>query len=145
MTNEEINLAVAAIAGWTEIELWNTRSPFGLEDKSPNPLRVYQGTNAAHPELGKFIPKYVESLDAITWVFRALRIYYRVNYDPDLCGCEVASHAYTLSSHEALAETEPLALCKLLLLINPAPIAPPQVAIIDDDGEIETVFEAEFV
>jgi hypothetical protein len=31
---ESINLAVAAIAGWTEIELWNTYKP---EDKSPKP------------------------------------------------------------------------------------------------------------
>jgi hypothetical protein len=38
-----------------------------------------------------------------------------------------------------------LAMCKLLIAINPAPIAPLQVAIIDDDGEVETVFEAEFV
>jgi hypothetical protein len=40
----------------------------------------------------------------------------------------------------------PLGLCKLLLAINPTPIAPPQVAIIDDDGNIKSpVFEAEFV
>jgi hypothetical protein len=36
-------------------------------------------------------------------------------------------------------------MCKLLLAINPAPIAPPNVAIIDDDGDVEPqVFEAEF-
>ena len=78
MTIEEISLAVATIAGWTEIEPW-----------------------------------------------------YSVNsYDQNL-GED--------------AETPALALCKLLLAINPTPIAPPQVAIIVDDGETETVFEAEFV
>jgi hypothetical protein len=39
----------------------------------------------------------------------------------------------------------PLGLCKLLLAINPDPIKP-NVAIIDDDGDVESpVFEAEFV
>lgn len=136
MTNEEINLAVAAIAGWTEIELWNTHRP---EDTSPNPLRVYQGTNATHPDLGIFIPKYTESLDAIVAVFRHLKLPWA------LSSFGYASSGITGSY--CLDPANPaLALCKLLLAFNHTPIAPPQVAIIGDDGGIESpVFEAEFV
>jgi hypothetical protein len=142
MTNEEINLAVAAIAGWTEIELWSTYKP---EDNSPNPLRVYQGTNAAHPELGKFIPKYTESLDAIVALLDELNLNYEImrwgaehkkagkyfivfeNHKPDY---QDVNHPF-YPWYDNLS----LGLCKLLLAINPTPIAPPQVAIIDDDGE----------
>ena len=148
MTNEEINLAVAAIAGWTEIELWNTHRP---EDTSPNPLRVYQGTNADHPELGKFIPNYVGSLDAIWKVFESLRL---KDFQVAECsGIREIGGSYEalqcIGAHEILTqygETPELALCKLLLAFNHTPIAPPQVAIIGDDGGIESpVFEAEFV
>jgi hypothetical protein len=126
MTNEEINRAVAAIAGWTEIENWNTSAT----------KKTYIGTNATHPELRKFIPNYVESLDAIVKVFESFKICYRLIYLPAMHGTGSACRATTLTSpieYDALSPA--LALCKLLLAINPTPIAPPQVAIIDDDGE----------
>lgn len=141
MTNiEEINLAVAAIAGWTEVELWNPSAT----------NKTYIGTNAAHPELGKFPPKYTESLDAIWKVFECLGIKdFQVTECSGIYGLEKPYEALLcVNSHETLvqyATTPALALCRLLIAINPAPIAPPQVAIIDDDGEVETVFEAEFV
>jgi hypothetical protein len=122
---ESVFLAVAAIAGWTEIEVWN-----------PNALKVtYQGVNEAHPELGKFIPKYTESLDAIWKVFELL------NLSPCLLKCQGEGYRdnpmYDAAclAQSISANTPALALCKLLLAIDPTPIAPPQVAIIDDDGE----------
>ena len=60
----ELNLKVAAIAGWTDIEVWN-----------PKAIKIsYVGTNLAHPELGVHIPNYVESIDAIAKVFILLHI-----------------------------------------------------------------------
>ena len=136
MTNQEINLAVAAIAGWTEIENWNTSAT----------NKTYIGTNAAHPELGKFIPNYVESLDAIVKVFKSLRICYRLVYLPAMHKTDASCRATNLvSTVDHCSDNEALALCKLLLAINPDPIKP-NVAIIDDDGDVEPpVFEAEFV
>ncbi len=134
MTNEEINRAVATIAGWTEIELWNTSAL----------KKTYIGTNATHPELGKFIPNYVESLDAIVALLDQLDLNYEImryskhdkvkrffivfqDRDPEFKDAEHPFYPW----HDNLS----LGLCKLLLAINPAPIAPSQVAIIDDDGE----------
>jgi hypothetical protein len=134
MTNEEINLAVAAIAGWTEIENWNTSAT----------KKTYIGTHAAHPELGKFIPKYTEGLDAIVALLDQLDLNYEImryskhdkvkrffivfqDRNPEFKDAEHPFYPW----HDNL----PLGLCKLLLAINPTPIAPPQVAIIDDDGE----------
>jgi hypothetical protein len=126
MTNKEINRAVAEKAGWTEIEPWYSSGSF------PD---VLKGTNVAHPELGKFVPKYVESLDAIWKVFEILGL------SPCLLKCQGEGYrdnpmydaACLLQSASAI--TPALALCKLLLAINPTPIAPRQVVIIDDDGE----------
>jgi hypothetical protein len=108
MTNEEINLAVAAIAGCTDIE----------------------------------IPNYVESLDAIVKVFDCLDLDWNIGKDCD--AYSLVNEGY--DHRNAFGETPALALCNLLLKINPTPISPPQVAIIDDDGEIESpVFEVEFI
>jgi|688.fasta_scaffold625980_2 hypothetical protein len=144
MTNEEINRAIAAIAGWTEIENWNTSAT----------KKTYIGTNATHPELGKFIPNYVESLDAIIALLDQLDLNYEImryskhdkvkrflivfqDRDPEFKDAEHPFYPW----HDNLS----LGLCKLLLAINPDPIKP-NVAIIDDDGDVEpTVFEAEFV
>jgi hypothetical protein len=133
MTNEEINLAVAAIAGWTEIENWNTSAT----------KKTYIGTNATHPELGKFILNYVESLDAIVALLDELDLNYEImryskhdkvkrffivfqDRDPEFKDAEHPFYPW----HDNLS----LGLCKLLLAINPDPIKP-NVAIIDDDGE----------
>lgn len=125
---ESINLAVAAIAGWTEIELWNTYKP---EDKSPNPLRVYQGTNAAHPELGIFIPKYTESLDAIYGLMHNILAKLNATFTLQYL-CTESRFSARAMGQLTYADTPALALCKLLIKINPALIAP-------------LVFEAEFV
>jgi hypothetical protein len=135
MTNEEINLAVAAIAGWTEIQIWNASAI----------KKTYIGINVTNPELGKFIPNYAESLDAIVKVFGWFSFDWNVGADgfAYVEGCESLPKG---CDGKFNGDTPAFALCKLLLTINPTPIAPPQVAIIDDDGNIKSpVFEAEFV
>ena len=109
MTNEEINLAVAAIAGWTNIELWNPSLA----------TKTYIGTNALHPELGKFIPKYTESLDAIVKVFQDIGITFTLVHDAE----DKSYFAVSVLISGGYCDTPALALCKLLLAINPAPIA----------------------
>jgi hypothetical protein len=115
MTNEEINLAVATIAGWTSITEWN---PSPKDDK---PVKTWQVTNLAHPELGGFIPDYANDLNAITLVFRKhLNIFYEVSWMPT----QNRARANAVTGFRVDAETEALALCKLLLVIVPNPIAP---------------------
>jgi hypothetical protein len=134
MTNiEEINLKVAAIAGWTEIELWNPSAT----------NKTYIGTNAAHPELGKFPPKYTESLDAIWKVFECLGIKdFQVVECSGIYGLEKPYEALLcVSSHETLvqyATTPALALCRLLVVINPDPIKP-NVTIVDDPDAVKLI------
>ena len=85
MENQEINLAVAAIAGRTD--------------------------------------NYVESIDAIAKVFDLLGFEWSVTSD---------CYAFVTSQNELIAEsngeTPAIALCNLLLEINPTPIKPVQKA-----------------
>ena len=108
---EQLNLKVAAIAGWTDIEVWQ------LERNLP--IRTFQGENKAHPELGKFVPKYVESIDAIVKVFALHDINWTVN--SYACAFTIAPYA------ETLGDTPAIALCKLLLELNPKPETKPEV------------------
>lgn len=108
---EQLNLKVAAIAGWTDIEVWQP-------DRNL-PIKTFQGENKAHPELGKFVPKYVESIDAIVSVFAL----HNINWNVDSNDC-----AYSLDPYvETLGDTPAIALCKLLIELNPKPIAKAEV------------------
>lgn len=136
---ELINLQVAAIAGWENIEIWN---PHAIK-------KSYVGVNLSHPELGIHIPNYVGSIDAIWEVFEYLSL---KDFQVAECsGVDGIGGSYEalqcIGSHEILAqygETPAIALCKLLLAINPEPITV-GIAVIDDDGEIESqVLEATF-
>ena len=114
----KLNLKVAAIAGWNDIEAWN-----------PKAIKIsYVGTNLARPELGIHIPSYVESIDAIAKVFILLDIdwsskvawngrAYASNYG---CGKNKRKERKERKEGESLA----IALCKLLIAINPDPIKP---------------------
>jgi hypothetical protein len=107
---EQMNLDVAAIAGWENVEPWNLKLP----------KRVYVGTNKKHPDLGIFVPNYVSDLNAITKVFDRLNL-----------GWTLSSLGYaSCSVLGAYAETPAIALCKLLLELSPQP----QVQVIDDNG-----------
>jgi hypothetical protein len=109
LTNEQINLAIAKIAGWAEVELLNPQ-----RDK-----RVFIGVNASHPELGAFIPDYSGSIDAITKVFDCLGLDWNIGKD-----CDAFSVVNDDDHPYAFGATPAIALCKLLLAINPDPIVP---------------------
>ena len=122
---EQLNLDVAAIAGWENIEEWS------LNPRVQKPKRVFQGTNKHHPELGIFLPDYVNDFNAIAKCLDRFKIYWSVFAD---------GYAFSLVEGkegldcEAYGETPAIALCKLLLELNPKP--EPEVQVIDDDGEI---------
>ncbi len=114
MTNEliELNLKVAAIAGWTNIEIWN-----------PKAIKIsYVGTNLAHPELGVHIPSYVESVDAIAKVF----IFLHLNWESSTSWDGRSTAKYYNFGQDIVGEGKSLAiaLCKLLVAISPEPIKP---------------------
>ena len=121
----ELNLKVAAIAGWTDIEVWN-----------PKAIKIsYVGTNLAHPELGVHIPNYVESIDAIVAVFNFLGLDWNIGKN-----CDAYSLIGSKLDVNAFGETPAIALCKLLIAINPDPIKP-----VPKKEDIEsTVVEASF-
>jgi hypothetical protein len=124
---EQINHAVAAIAGWTDIKEWE----FSRKAKP-----IYQGRNLSQPESGIFVPSYASDLNAITKAFDLLGLDWNIGQD-----CE----AYSLIGGEctdAHGETPAIALCKLLLAINPEPLKPVTK---EDPQQIEsTVVEAAF-
>lgn len=108
----ELNLAVAAIAGWENIQEWNPNP------KTPKVRKVFQGTNKKHPELGIFVPNYAESLDAITKAFDFLGLDWAIGWGG------WGGYAYNTGTRgellfEAMGATPAIALCKLLLSIAP--------------------------
>lgn len=106
---EQLNLKVAAIAGWTDIEVWQQNRNL--------PIKTFQGENKAHPELGKFVPNYVGSIDAIANVFDRLKL-----------GWTLSSLGYASCGILGVYANLPaIALCKLLLEINPKPEIKPEV------------------
>lgn len=116
---EQLNLKVAAIAGWESVEIWNLNIA----------KKTFTGTNKKHPELGNFVPDYTSDLNAITKVFRRLNLFYELAW----MSKSNLARANDINDREVKAETEAIALCKLLLrLAKPKP----DIQIIDDDGEI---------
>lgn len=131
---EQLTLEVAARIGWENIRLWND------DPKTTITKKTFIGENKQHPELGIFVPNYAENLDAITFVFRSFNLFYQLAW----MSKSNLARANDINDIEAKAETEAIALCKLLLRLAPKP--EPQVQIIDDDGGIDepTVIEAMF-
>jgi hypothetical protein len=110
---EQLNLKVAAIAGWENIDIWCIRKA----------KKTFIGDNKKHPELGKFVPDYTSDLNAIAKIFGDLNR-----------GWTLSSLGYAACGiFDVYAETPAIALCKLLLELHPEP----QVQIIGDDGDIE--------
>ena len=131
---EELNLKVAAIAGWINIAPWRDRS------------KTLVGTNMMRPELGKFVPVYTKDLgaifDVVTRRMGELKASFGVQNFPALYysppGKPYLAYGYGYNFYEA---TPALALCRLLLAI--APIlsnTESEVKSIDEP----TVFEATF-
>ena len=125
----ELNLKVAAIAGRTNIEVWN-----------PKAIKIsYVGTNLAHPELGVHIPNYVESIDAIAKVF----VFLQLNWESSTNWDGRSTAKYSNFGQDIVGEGKSLAiaLCKLLVAISPEPIKPLPVS----EKEVKsTVVEASF-
>lgn len=108
---ELLNRKVAAIAGWTDIKVWDSK----------NPKKTLIGTNLAHPEMGIFVPNYVGSLDAIAKVLNQFKINWTVSADGDSFSLLEGKKGL---DHETCGATPAIALCKLLIAINPEPIKP---------------------
>jgi len=110
---ELLNQKVAEKAGWIDIHEWSPNP------KYPRPRKSYKGTNPAHPELGAFIPNYVEDLTAIAKVFTSLGIEWTLSS---------IGHANTVDPEEiitsGLCDSPAIALCQLLINIDPEPIKP---------------------
>jgi len=116
----ELNLKVAAIAGWKDIKQLFTNLNQEVQPKE----KMYVGKND-RKALGKLIPDYVHDLNEITALLNQL-------------GCEWSlcsgGGAYATSGSELVCEsygeTPAIALCKLLVELHPEP----KIQIIDDDG-----------
>jgi hypothetical protein len=124
---EDLWMRIAAIDGWVNIE-----------KKEADGFTMLWGASSIRNTHRSFfsIPDYPCDLNAITTLFKERNIYYNLEWISGIKG-DYAKASCRGNYFQVCADTEALALCKLLLAINPAPIAPSQVAIIDDDGEVE--------
>ena len=113
----DLNLKVAAIAGWTEIKEWERKAV----------KKAFVGTNRSHPELGIFVPNYTESLDAIWGVFNKLQLKsfnvgevseLNTGFAYEAC---ISISSFGVQDIQRRAETPAIALCELLIAINPTP------------------------
>jgi hypothetical protein len=92
---EQLNLEVAAIAGWEKIEIWNPHIA----------KKTFIGWNEKNPSLGIFVPGYTSDLNAIFAAFKF----------PDLkCSVSSGGAAWNFTK-DVYAETPAIALCKLLI------------------------------
>ena len=116
----DLNLKVAVIAGWTDIKEWDGKAV----------KKTFVGTNKSHPELGIFVPNYIESLDAITKVFLCLKLNWGSSVGWD--GLSYVKHYANGKDIGCSGKTPAIALCKLLIEIDPTPEKPkPKIAVIE--------------
>lgn len=115
---EQLNLKVAAIAGWENVEIWNPKIA----------KKTFNGTNKKRPELGKFLPDYTSDLNAIVALFNAKKL-----------GWTLSSLGYaSCGIMGAYAETPAIALCKLLIELAPSlPKSEPEIQVIDDGTTLD--------
>jgi hypothetical protein len=148
---EQLNLKVAAIAGWENIEEWSPNP------KTRKPKRTFTGTNKKHPELGIFVPDYTGDLNAIAdlvnrFCFIDGRIY-KVTFEPSdpEYGSLGEFRVFSEDIHrkyEAFGISMALALCAFLLELHPYLILHPEaIAAFEKISKPETkpeVIEATF-
>ena len=104
MTDEEINLAVTKIAGWTDIKPWKDGS------------QLLVGTNLSTNQIDKYVPIYTKDLSAISKVFLQIECQWKLSVAWD--GRSYASSSKDGRSRDAqIASTPEIALCKLLIKI----------------------------
>lgn len=124
---DELNLQVAAIAGWTDIKHWNGNLKVAYAKKT------FIGVNKNHPELGVFVPNYASDLNAIASVFYSFEIPFDFTYSPCCEDHDDQFLAWSQLRHRQEARSPAIALCKLLVELNPKPRTKPEV--------IEAIFE----
>ena len=149
---EQLNLKVAAIAGWTDIKVWdNSRS----QERKPK-KRLFVGNND-RKELGIFVPDYASDLNAIAdlvnrFCFIDGRIY-KVTFEPSdpEYGSLGEFRVFSEDIHrkyEAFGISMALALCAFLLELHPYLILHPEaIAAFEKISKPETkpeVIEATF-
>ena len=121
---EQINLAVAVIAGWTDIKEWDRKAL----------KKAFVGTNKSHPELGIFVPNYIESIDAIAKVLLHFQLPWHlvVAWDGRTCASSKDSKRFNGFNDSQVGSTPAIALCKLLIAISPTIEKPePEIAVIE--------------
>ena len=112
---EQLNHEVAAIAGWAGIKHLDTSRNQEIQPKK----KLFVGNNKVHPDLGKLVPNYVGSIDAIAYALFELRILWRISQYEDYCDAELIDcDDNQLLPLEKSAETPAIALCKLLVAIQ---------------------------
>jgi hypothetical protein len=104
MTDIELNLKIAAYAGWTNVREWE----FSTENRP-----AYVGNNP-HPDCGIFVPDYVGSLDVVVPLMLELKIYPRI----DLYSETISYGGCAGYGDKPLAK----ALCELIVEVNPTPL-----------------------
>lgn len=112
---EQLNLKVAAIAGWEKIEVWNPHVA----------KKTFTGWNEKNPKLGIFVPDYTSDLNAIVSVFDAFDLDWNIGKDCNAYNCHGQGDGIGII--EEYAETPAIALCKLLIELNPKLETKPEV------------------
>ena len=129
---EQLNLDVAAIAGWENIEEWNPNP------KTRKPKKTFTGINKKHPELGARIPDYTSDLNAIAKALELMGIDWSTSsrgYALNLCTPSFKDGKPFLI--ETYGQTPAIALCKLLLELAQTLPKSEEVQVIDDDDDID--------
>jgi hypothetical protein len=122
---EQLNLKVAAIAGWTDI--WKPQSS----------RRLFVGKNKKQLGLGNIIPEYTRDLNAIVAAFDALGLDWNIGRDCNAYNCS-SIKGDVFGFNDTYGETPAIALCKLLIELAPClPKSELEIQVIDDDLEID--------
>ena len=102
MTNEDVNLAITKIAGWTDIKPWRNGS------------QLLVGTNLSTNQANKYVPIYIDDLSAISKLFLRFNLKWQLTVNDN-------GRSYASSSEMGLprdaqtGDTPEIALCKLLI------------------------------
>jgi hypothetical protein len=116
---EQLNLDVAAIAGWKDIKPWNTSRNQEVQPKN----RLFVGKHD-RKELGIHVPDYTSDLNAIVAVFGFEKLDWTLS-SLGYAACGIIG---------IYAKSPAIALCKLLLELAPnLPKFEPEIQVIEDE------------
>jgi hypothetical protein len=114
---EQLNHAIAAIAGYTNIKHLDTSRNQEIQPKK----KRFVGTNKKHPDRVRYIPDYVTDLNVIWHLFDGI-----LGLSPCLIKCQgegyrdVSVYDASCLLYSMSGETPAIALCKLLVAIYKA-------------------------